>query len=490
MNAADGGGFFPADDFSGHLETRLIDWLERRCGITFDQVKRRELRQDLLVRMEALGVPAFRHYVEMLINGDPGGEESRKLINLITINETFFFRVEDHFEILRRVAAPELLQKRERRLRLWSAGCSSGEEVYSIIITLLELDALAGREIDVLGSDINDDMLYMAEKGIYRGRTLNTVSAYILQKYFDPFLDRHKVKATVRARARFRYLNLVEDFSTAFPAPLDVVFFRNVLIYFAPPTIRRIIAAIHRLLAPGGFLFLGPSETLWDISDDFELQFHHNSYVYRKKEAAVVLPPPLEPRPVVKPLPPPLPPPPRPAPAPIVASPRAEKRAVLLEETELMIALGDYARAERLLDELLALDRNDRRAGLLGLILRVNRGDLRQVTEYAAQLSARFPIFPEVHYLLARFWESQAMPQEALAEYRRILFLDPLCLLAREKMLRLLVAGGDTARARLEAGNILEYLQRGKAHELDAVIQEKVQPQALREFCQRVLDDR
>ncbi|MCP4155961.1 MAG: protein-glutamate O-methyltransferase CheR, partial [bacterium] len=251
------------------LEGKFVSLVEQKSGIVFDNIKRKEIKKNITVCMEELGEKSFIKYYERLISTEGDGEELKKLINFITINETFFLRVQEHFDILKNVAAPELMhRKKEKSIKVWSAGASSGEEVYSIIITLLSVPGLKEHfDLDVLGTDINDDMLYIARQGVYRGRTLDKVPPKILNYYFEPFRkDRFKVTEEVKKHARFEYLNLVQPLNLDFFGNPDIIFFRNVLIYFNEETTRRLINAFYDMLSDGGYLFLGPSETLWEMS--------------------------------------------------------------------------------------------------------------------------------------------------------------------------------------------------------------------------------
>ncbi len=485
-----GTDFRPENDFSPLVEGRFIQLIEGKSGITFDLIKRKELKLDLLIRMEALRLSSFHEYLEMLLSRDPGQEEFKKLVNLITINETYFMRVDEHFTMLREDVVPALLAGRpDRPLRILSAGCSSGEEVYSLIITLLEMPCRQPLDFTVIGTDINEDMLYIAEKGIYRGRTLAKVPGHLLARYFEPCRDRYRVNARVRDHSQFRYLNLTEPLPEEWRSAIDVIFFRNVLIYFSRETTQRIIAGFHRLLREDGHLFLGPSETLWDLSDEFELVMAPTAFMYRKKGAAAPQgPPPRCPAPSPAPIQPPAP---RPVPVAPPPPPLAgqDKVAILLEEAELMAELGEYPRAERMIGEILAIDRNHRPATLLRLTLLANQNREDELNAAAAKLAAANPLFTELYYLLGRHHESRQRPQQALEQYRKVLFLCPTCLLAREKVMRLLLLAGDTARARLEARNILTALSGKGWTDLLPQIGEQVNAERLASSCRQILEN-
>ncbi len=472
-----------ADDFSPLLEERLVRLVEAASGIAFDEVKRRELRQDLELRMEEIGEPSFAGYLEKL-GADGGTAEMKRLINLITVNETYFFRVPEQFDLLRRVAAPALQGKREKIVRAWSAGCSSGEEVYSILIALRESPELDGFRFHVLGTDINEDVLYVARRAMYGGRTLDKVPGDLLPRYFEPVLGRQQVRAALREQTEFRYLNLVDLPGQPEPSDLDIIFFRNVLIYFSRDTTRRIIADLHRRLRPGGFLFLGPAETLWDISSDFECLMSANSFIYRKPTSpggaagtagAAKLP-------VATAVP--VPPPATPATAPPAP---VDKARVLLEEAELMTDLGDYERAQVLVDEVLFLEPDNRAAMVLKLVQLANRNLGRELLQQADRMARRLPVFPEMHYLLGRYFESGNLAREAAREYRRALFIDPGLLQVRERLVRLLHAGGDAGAAGREARNLLAQLQDGHFRLLPTRVAGPFHPEGIRSFCQSLL---
>ncbi|MFH2107302.1 MAG: CheR family methyltransferase [Chrysiogenia bacterium] len=480
-----------SDDFLPLIEERFVRLIEDASGITFDPVKRQDLKQDLQLRMEELAEPSFSGYLERLA-GDDGASELRRLINLITVNETYFFRVPEQFDLLRRVAAPALQSKKEKRIQFWSAGCSSGEEIYSILITLLDIPELADFRISALGTDINDDMLYVARRGMYSGRTLNKVSADLLQRHFEPVLGRQQVRKTLRDLAEFRYLNLLELPAQELPTDLDIIFFRNVLIYFSRDTTRRIIAELHRRLNPGGFLFLGPAETLWELSTDFDCLMFENTFIYRKKQAPgapskIAGCAPFASLELLVATPAPMP---RSLSIPDAGVDNApiSKGRVLLEEAELMTDLGDYERARELVDEVLFLEPENRAAMVLKMIQLANLNRGQELLQLADLLAQRAPIFPEMHYLLGRFQESQGRRHEAIREYRKVLFISADFVQARGRMLRLLNAGGDADAARREARNILSQLQHGRFRSFVLHVAEPFSVDELKIYCQSLLD--
>lgn len=506
------------DDYSIVMEDKFIRLIEEKSGIMFDNVKRRELKRNISVCMRELGETSFRRYFNRLTlvggDGEPVGKDLKKLINFITINETYFFRVKEHFDILENTVLPALAESKKgsegKPLTVWSAGASSGEEVYSIVITLMENPGFNRNfsSCRVLGTDINEDMLYIAGKGIYSGRTLNKVPTSILQNYFEPFRDRFKVRDIVKRQISFRYLNLAEPFQHRlgeFSKP-DIIFFRNVLIYFSKEVTGRIIETFYQLLGAGGFLFLGPSETLWNISDKFELLMFERAYIYRKgdpsriKKPAVFVPvsteifepplfPPVEPgSPVVPSYSPPSSVPSADvSPAGDIFPSVEDKLRIMQDEAALMIELGDYRKAGELVDEMMSMESNPKPAVLLKMILFANQAQEEQLTVWARKALEAHPVFPEVHFILGRFYEAGGKVNEALQEYRKVLFIHQDYLLARERLMRLLYHRGEVSPAQREARNILDQLNDGRYKEFEYVVGERVNKESLKQFCRRVL---
>lgn len=499
---------FFEENYSPALEDKFVRLVEQKSGIVFDNIKRRELKKTISVCMREIDEHSFLLYYNRLISGtehgEPAGKELKKLINFITINETFFFRVPEHFEILEKTALPAVVEKKKteekKKITVWSAGASSGEEVYSIIISLLEFPGLKENDQwQVLGTDINEDMLYIAEKGIYSGRTLNKVPAHILQDYFDPFRDRYKIRDVVKTRARFRYLNLAEPFEhklETFNHP-DIIFFRNVLIYFSLENTRRIIETFYHLLPDGGFLFLGPSETLWDISDKFELMMFERAYIYRKKapselkktvEAKPFRPPSKPPRIPVSPVLPVSPILVEDTPPPVDIFPSVKDRIrIMRDEAALMIELGDYQKAEEVVDEMMLVEAAGKPAFLLKIILYTNQANEEKLREWVDRALGTHPVFPEIHFILGRFYESRGNVNDALTEYKKILFIHQDYLLARERMLRMLYSRGEALNAKREARTILEQLSSGLYKEFEHPVGETVNKERLKKFCRLVL---
>jgi len=240
------------------------------CGIHLHDGKMALVRARLNKRLRARGLDSFGQYLEALRNDD-GGETAAMLDELST-NLTCFFREPRHFQYLRDVALPALLRQRggTRRLRLWSAGCSSGEEPYSIAMTVRGV--LAGRgdwDAAILGTDLSLRMLQRAQDAVYSRQRLQTVPSAMVSEHFRVLEggQRYQVRPELRRLVSLAYLNLVEPWPMK--GQFDVIFCRNVMIYFDKPTQAQLVERFWNQLAPGGTLFIGHSESLAGITHRF-----------------------------------------------------------------------------------------------------------------------------------------------------------------------------------------------------------------------------
>lgn len=228
-------------------------------------------------RMKHLGVRTPNEYWDRLTVHSNREAELRELLNELTIGETCLFRSQPQVDALRKVILPELVQEKTKltikRLRLWSAGCSTGEEPYTLAINLLEESEglLKGWQFEILATDLNDRSLETAT-GIYGDYALRFTTDYIRRKYFVPADEKKlRVRDEVKKLISFSRLNLRDDSKILFMKGIDVVFCCNVLIYFDGPAKQRVIEHFFSNLNFGGYLFLGTSESLMGLSDRFHL---------------------------------------------------------------------------------------------------------------------------------------------------------------------------------------------------------------------------
>ncbi|GEJ59223.1 CheR family methyltransferase [Anaeromyxobacter diazotrophicus] len=247
-----------------------------KAGISIKPGKEALVAARVAKRLRALAIPDAEGYLRYL-EEDSSGEELVRFLDVISTHFTSFFREPDHFDLLREELT-ELLLAGQRRLRLWSAACSTGEEPYSMAMTALGLDGVAGADLKILATDISVDTLRQATEGRYGTPRLEPVPEGLRRRWFkrhpdprDPDGELWEAGPELKARVVYRRLNLAEP---PFPmnGPLDVVFCRNVLIYFDHPTRQRLISAVEKLLRPGGLLCIGHTETLSGIDTRLKMQ--------------------------------------------------------------------------------------------------------------------------------------------------------------------------------------------------------------------------
>ena len=270
----------------GEREFRQISELVyEHCGINLHEGKRELVRARLAKRLREGHFRSFTEYLHHVLN-DPTGCELTLLVDALSTNLTRFFREEQHFQYLRNQWLPRWLAaklgRRDFRLRGWSAGCSSGEEPYSLAITLLE--AVQGRghwDVKLLATDVSTRMLARAQEGVYDQERIEPIPLALRSKYLLHFresgVERYEVAPDLRRVVVLRYLNLMQDWPIK--GPLDFIFCRNVMIYFDKPTQNRLIQRFYELLASGGMLFTGHSESLTGITHQFQ---YVQPTIYRK----------------------------------------------------------------------------------------------------------------------------------------------------------------------------------------------------------------
>jgi chemotaxis protein methyltransferase CheR len=257
------------------------DLVYRASGITLGEGKEGLVTSRLGKRMRALGLPSFRAYLDRL-GGRDGEEELVHMLDAISTNVTSFFRESSHFDLLRDEARAWHAAG-QRRFRFWSAASSSGEEPYSLAITLAEAGVTSGADVSILATDISTRILAAASAGVYPEARLAGLPDGYAKRWFQAPRSRapgsSEVRSEIRSMVRFHRLNLAEP---PFPmqGPLDAIFVRNVMIYFDNAVRSALVAECRRLLKPGGYLLIGHAETLGGMAEGFKCL---KPSVYRKQ---------------------------------------------------------------------------------------------------------------------------------------------------------------------------------------------------------------
>jgi chemotaxis protein methyltransferase CheR len=268
----------------GDREFRLLrELIYAHTGIALADHKRALVCARLARRLRRLRLKDYGAYYEFLIHSDPDGSELLEMINAITTNKTDFFRESHHFQFLTERVFPALRASHQRRVRIWSSASSSGEEPYSIAITVAESLPLAEFDVKILASDIDTNVLERAQLGVYPVESIMKVPEALREKYFLRGTRRNdgmaRVKPLLQSIIRFRRLNLIDE-TWPMQGPFDVIFCRNVLIYFDKALQNKLLHRFAALLRPGGYLMLGHAEAIHGFEHLFRT-VGHSTYEYR-----------------------------------------------------------------------------------------------------------------------------------------------------------------------------------------------------------------
>jgi chemotaxis protein methyltransferase CheR len=261
--------------------------LEKAAGLVHDETRRDSLNFSVMSRVDATGVGSVAAYLGLL-SGPHGDSERQRLIDSTTIQETHFFRNPPQIRALRQQVLPELIRRsvaKDRPLTIWSAGCSTGEEPYSVAMLVRELLPMATRDhVRVVGTDVSAAALDFAAAARYGARAVQMAEPLDLARWFTVSADSYVVRSDVRELVELRLQNLVTEPLPFEPGEVDLLLCRNVTIYFNRATTKALMARFHTVLADGGYLFLGHAETLWQMSDAFTLVPLGDAFVYRRDD--------------------------------------------------------------------------------------------------------------------------------------------------------------------------------------------------------------
>lgn len=267
---------------------RFCDFFHARTGIQLGAGKRYFVDRRVAERMSVGGVASLRGYLTMLRHDDAGGAELQQLINALTVNETYFYREEYQLRALSDEIMPELAERRSGApLRIWSLPCSTGEEPYSIALHLIAnwpgLDTI---DVEIVGSDIDTRVLARARAGLYDARAVQHLPPAILMRHFTRVGDDWRISDELRAAVRFTTVNLSDAAQMRrHRGAFDVIFCRNLLIYFDDVSRRAATEAIYDALRPGGFVCLGHSESMSRMSSLFTIRKLRHAIVYQRGAA-------------------------------------------------------------------------------------------------------------------------------------------------------------------------------------------------------------
>jgi chemotaxis protein methyltransferase CheR len=395
-------------------------------------------------RAHARGYPGVPEYVQALAGREIEGEWG-PLISLVTIKESYFYRAPQQFDVIRQQILPALVKTRSsaRSLRIWSAACARGEEPATLAILLSEEPALAGWDWTLLATDLDEEALAGARLGLYGERAVSQVPPAQLERWFSRRGKLYELDPAIRARIQYQPLNLAH---TPYALPFtecDLVLLRNVLIYFRRPLQRLVVSHIGRLLSPQGYLFLGASETLWQIQDELESVDLGPCFAYRHRTS---------PKPAMLRKPAPLPPaakPPAPAPAPLAPKPRPKPGPAPVPAAPAVVHQP--------------LSANER---LLAAAHDLAANRVTEAAKVIGQALAADPSEPAAHALDGFLNDLCGRTDEAVSSYRAALYLDPALFQVRVLLADCLLRLGHRDRAEHQFREVLTLLASGRERAL------------------------
>jgi chemotaxis protein methyltransferase CheR len=270
--------------------TSLAKIIYDRAGIHFPETKKYIVESRLSHRLTELELEDFDQYIAFLTMGPYQSDEFQEMFNRITINETSFFRNEPQLSVFEKQILPELLEARDRskRLRIWSAACSTGEEPFTLAIIVHRTLGVRLKDwsVEILGTDISERALNVANTGEYSSYAMRTTPDLVKSRYFKEKNGLWTVDDQIRGMVSFELHNLKDRLAAKRHGTWDVIFCRNVMIYFDDDMKRRVVGMFGDQLAPDGTLFIGHSENIRNVNDQFEALPHVQGFCYRPLKAA------------------------------------------------------------------------------------------------------------------------------------------------------------------------------------------------------------
>ena len=466
------------------LLQRLSDYLTARVGLHFAKRSWKELQQKMTAAMTDFGFNQVEEFIEGLLSLSPTQNQIEILASHLTVGETYFFRERGAFEILEQSLLPGLIaarRKTEKRLRFWSAGCSTGEEPYSLAILLDKLiPDLKDWNVTILATDINTGALRKAEEGIYSDWSFRDNPPWFKEHYFEK-LDgnHHRLLPRIRKMVTFSYLNLSEDHYPALQNntnAMDIIFCRNVLMYFAPGQIVLTVERFYRSLFDGGCLIVSPVETSLLSHSPFVTVRYPNSTFYKKDvhRAKVVqkaadhlekasIPCPSMPLKAVKRRRPGKPS--RPVrPAEFKKPEKAERTPY--EKAAVLYQNGLYPEAEEILRKHKSNGGRNQESCVLFAKVLANQGKLAEARGFCEEAVLADKCNSHLHYLLATILEEQKKGDEARGSLKKALYLDRNFVLAHFALANLSLRSGKMADARKHFSNVTEILSAYKPDDI------------------------
>ena len=442
------------------------DLILEKSGILFEESKRQRLAAALRQRMEAAGAGTFEEYYSLLMGSSESHHEMQELLDAITIQETQFFRNQPQFDALAARVLPRLITERKSCgvIGIWSAGCATGEEPYSLAMVLLQLLPQTCRG-QIVATDISSGALKAANKGVYPLKAISRLPEHIVARFFIVEGDVCRVRDEVRSMVSFQRQNL---FDPALPLQLiqgtDIIFCRNVLIYFSAEKRAEIVRRFFDILNPGGCLFLGHSETLWKVNTQFQLERWGEAFLYRK-----------EARPAKRP----------------GAIRQTEKGKALqkghLRAVDARKGKGDTGKASSSAAAGDEAERDVKPGGASDPAFQqartaMGRGEDDRALELLAAAVREDSLTATAYFLTGCIHQRRGEMEKAAKAFRKVLFLDPTCALAHLQLAAIFETKNDLRGALREYDNALKSAKKGMSPHWEEHL-EGLTIESLIQFC-------
>jgi chemotaxis protein methyltransferase CheR len=435
------------------------EFVAQTIGLYFPPSRWPDLRRGVAAAAIELGIVDPINCARELMSAPLVQEHLDALAKHLTVGETYFFRESRSFEVLERHILPALIRSRQesgRRLRIWSAGCCTGEEPYSIAISLLRtIPDWSEWSITLLATDLNPNFLLKAESGIFGSWSFRNAPAEIKDRYFRAASDgRFEILPEIKRMVRFVQLNLADD---AYPAAydiqaMDVVFCRNVLMYFAPRQAKKVVENLCRAQTDDGWLIVSPSDSSNALGPGYRAVNFGEVMIY-KKGTRPSIPQPQSTEPPATPVKLPT----------VRRSRRARRIAAIInppQDAAALYAQGRYDEAADLLEKLLSDRPND--PAILGLLVRAlaNQGRLTEALDRCDQWIGADKLNPSSHYLRSVVLQEQNAVEGAVQSLQKALYLDPEFVLAHFALGNIIRNRGRAGEAHRHMNNALRSLRR------------------------------
>ena len=490
------------NSLSDDLIIDLIKFLNSNMGLHFPKNRWGELEKKISDLAEENGFQDAGDFIRQLLSESPAKSRIEHLASYLTVGETYFYREPRSFEVLKENILPEMIQDRRKtgkRLRIWSAGCCTGEEPYSIAVLLTRLiPDVKDWNITILATDINPSFLKKAREGIYSKWSFRNTPKWVIKNYFERIDENHfRVAERIKNMVTFSYLNLADDVYPAlmnYTNAMDAIFCRNVLMYFTPKSVKSVAGSFFHSLIDGGWLIVSPAETMLLKSSRFVTVNFPEITLYKKdlykhiveqkrewniketdslpaKHPAKTIPDLQSVDYISKPAPPGQKPPMKRIPSKRKA--RIEKTVMSKparhEEALTLYHQGSYDEAEEKLLSLLSTNNQDYNAYPLLARVKANQGKLNDAIEWCEKAISRDKLKADLHYLRATILLEQDLPDEAMLSLKRALYLEPRFALAHFALGNILLRSGRVKETEKHFRNALKELSK---HDREVILPE------------------